>query len=82
MALALLIIWLLGLIPWFFMAPLSFMSFDAGVTTQSTIFVVFICTYPIPVIIAAIAYRWWKWGVLLPLINFTGILVAIAWPAR
>jgi hypothetical protein len=58
------------------------MSFDAGVTTQATLFVVFICTYPIPVIIAAIAFHWWKGGVLLPFINFIGLLVAISWPAR
>jgi hypothetical protein len=67
-----LIFWVVLLIPWLLVAPLSSMAFDGGYTSEAYAFFWSIWTYPVTVGIAAVARRWMPWIVLLPLMNIGG----------
>ena len=66
------VFWVVLLIPWLLVAPLSAMAFDAGCTPEAYAFVWSVWTYPITVGIAAVCRRWVPWIVLLPLLNLAG----------
>ncbi len=63
------VFWLVLLLPWLLIAPLSAMAFDAGSTAEAYTFVWSVWTYPITVGIVAVFRRWVPWLVLLPLLN-------------
>jgi len=69
-------VWLLLLIPWFWIAPLSFMAFDGGDNIHARLFVVFVCTYPIFVIVTVLLRKRSAWALLLPCISLAGILAS------
>src|SRR5579872_2312813 len=64
-----LIFWLILVLPWFWIAPLSAMAFDPGPSVGAYLFVVPILTYPVPVIIAAIYRKKAPLIVFMPLLN-------------
>jgi hypothetical protein len=66
------IFWLVLVIPWLLLAPLSGMAFDAGYTSEAYAFVWSVWTYPITVGIVALCRRWVPWIVLLPILNIVG----------
>jgi hypothetical protein len=73
---ALLIIWLILLLPWILVAALAGMAFDGGPTPQAHLFIWSVWSYPLPVIGACIFYRKQHNVVLLPLINVVGVLLS------
>ena len=66
------ICWVVLLVPWLLVAPLSAVAFDGGYTAEAYAFVWSVWTYPITVGIAAVFRRWVPWIVLLPLLNLAG----------
>jgi hypothetical protein len=74
---ALSVLWLLLILPWIVIAPLSAMMFDAPPTIGVYVGFWTILTYPVPVGIAALLRKRAPAIVLLPLLNFAvfGILV-------
>jgi hypothetical protein len=66
------VFWVVLLIPWLLVGPLSGMAFDAGYTAEAYAFVWSVWTYPITVGVAAVFRRWVPWIVLLPLLNVAG----------
>jgi hypothetical protein len=74
---ALFVLWLLLILPWIVIAPLSAMMFDAPPTLGVYVGFWTILTYPVPVGIAALLRKRAPEIVLLPLLNFAvfGILV-------
>jgi hypothetical protein len=71
--------WLILLLPWFWIAPLSAMAFDPGPSGGAWLFVIPILTYPVPVIIAAIYRKKAPLTVFMPLVNIA--VLAVAWLA-
>jgi hypothetical protein len=69
-------VWLVLLIPWLWIAPLSFMAFDGGDNIHARLFVLFVCTYPIFVIVTVLLRKKSTWSVLLPCISFAGMLAS------
>ena len=69
-------IWLVLLLPWLFLAPLSLMAFDAGPTFKAYVFVWSIWTYPVPVGIAALVRKKVPAIALLPCLNIVACVVA------
>jgi hypothetical protein len=67
-----LIFWIVLLIPWLIIAPLSGMAFDGGDTAGAYAFFWSVLTYPITVGIAAVFRKRVPWMILLPLLNLTG----------
>ena len=63
------VLWVVLLVPWLLIAPLSAMAFDAGTTPEAYAFFWSVWTYPITVGISAVCRRWVPWIVLLPLLN-------------
>jgi hypothetical protein len=68
-----LIFWLLLLLPWLWFCPLSGMAFDPGPSVEAYVLVISICTYPIPVFIAASYRKKLPAMVLLPLLNVAAL---------
>ena len=73
---ALFTVWLILLLPWLFLAPVSLMAFDAGETPKVYVFVLSIWTYPVAIGIAAIVRKWEPAIVLLPGVNVALCVVA------
>ena len=73
---ALFVLWLLLLLPWIVIAPLSAMMFDAPPTIGVYVGFWTILTYPVPVVIAALLRKRAPASVLLPFLNLAvfGIL--------
>ena len=73
---ALFVLWLLLLLPWIVIAPLSAMMFDAPPTIGVYVGFWTILTYPVSVVIAALLRKKAPASVLLPFLNFAvfGIL--------
>ena len=69
-------IWLLLLLPWLLLAPLSGMAFDAGSSIKADFFVLSVLTYPISVLIAGLLRKQAPWFLALPLANIAGLLIA------
>ncbi len=69
---AVFIFWIVLLIPWLLIAPLSAMAFDGGYTAEAYALVWSVWTYPITVALTAVLRRWVVWAVWLPLLNLTG----------
>ena len=69
---AVFVFWLVLLLPWLLVAPLSGMAFDAGYTSEAYALVWSVWTYPISVGVTAVFRRWVPWLVLLPLLNVAG----------
>jgi hypothetical protein len=69
-------IWLVLLLPWLYVAPLSFMAFDAGDSLHARFFVLSVCTYPIAVAIVLALRKARPWLLLLPCINLVGMFVS------
>jgi hypothetical protein len=67
---ALLIFWLILLVPWMVVWPLSGMAFDGGATAQAYVFFWSALTYPVSVALAAFFRRWFPYAVILPVVNF------------
>lgn len=72
-------IWLILLLPWMPLAPLSLMAFDAGSTIRAYIFISSMWTYPFLVLIVAIFKDRKSWVVLLPFLNVVGIVSDSLW---
>lgn len=72
------VLWLLLLLPWIVIAPLSGMMFDAPPTIGVYVLFWTILTYPVPVIIAAVLRKKVPAIVLLPLLNFAVFGVFLA----
>ena len=66
-------VWVILLIPWLVMAPLSGMAFDGGYTISAVGFVFSVWTYPIAVFGAFKLLDRSRNAVLLPLINLVAI---------
>ena len=64
-----LILWLFLLLPWLWLCPASGMAFDPGPSVEAYILMISICTYPIPVVVAAIYRKKVPAIVFLPLLN-------------
>lgn len=62
-------LWIILLLPWLLLAPISAMAFDAGPSIGAYFFTLPILTYPIPVILAAIFRRKHPRIAFLPLVN-------------
>ena len=67
---ALLIFWLILLVPWMLAGPLSAMAFDGGATAEAYVFFWSTITYPVSVALAALFRRWFPYAVILPVLNF------------
>ena len=67
---ALLIFWLILLVPWMLAGPLSAMAFDGGATAEAYVFFWSTITYPVSVALAAFFRRWFPYAVILPVLNF------------
>jgi len=76
LAAGLFIVWVILLLPWLFLAPVSLMAFDAGKTPKVYVFVLSIWTYPVAVGIAAIVRKWEPAILLLPCVNVALCVVA------
>lgn len=66
------IFWLVLLVPWLVLLPLSGMAFDGGYTAEAYAFAGSVWTYPITLGIVGVFRRWAPWIVLLPLLNLAG----------
>jgi hypothetical protein len=66
------IFWLVLLVPWLVVAPLSGMAFDGGDTAEAYVFAGSVWTYPITVGVVGVFRKWAPWIVLLPLLNLAG----------
>lgn len=64
--------WILLLLPWLLVAPVSLMAFDGGYTAEAYAFVWSVWSYPVTLGIVAVFRRWVPWIVLLPLLNLVG----------
>ncbi len=69
---ALFIFWIVLLVPWLLLAPLSGMAFDGGYTAEAYTFAWSVWTYPITVGLTAVLRRFVVWIVWLPLVNLVG----------
>lgn len=69
---AVLIFWLILLVPWMLVGPLSGMAFDGGATAEAYVFFWSAITYPVSVALAAFVRRWFPYAVFLPVLNFAG----------
>ena len=69
---AVLIFWVVLMVPWLLVAPLAGMAFDSGYTTEAYAFAWSIWAYPIAVGLAVVLRKWVRWAVLLPVVNFVG----------
>jgi hypothetical protein len=69
-------LWLLLLLPWLVIAPLSAMAFDSGASTSAYIFVISAWTYPVSVSIVGLLRRTTPAIVLLPVLNVTAFFVS------
>lgn len=69
---ALFIFWIVLLLPWLMIAPLSAMAFDGGYTAEAYAFVWSVWSYPITVGLTAVLRRWSVWAIWLPLLNVAG----------
>ena len=67
---ALFIFWLILLVPWMLVGPLSGMAFDGGATAEAYVFFWSTITYPVSVVLTALFRRWYPYAVLLPVLNF------------
>jgi hypothetical protein len=67
-------IWKILFLPWFFLAPLSLMTFDSGPSRQAYVIVVSLWTYPVTVGIAYLLRKKLPAMMLLPFLNFFGVL--------
>ncbi|MBZ5531288.1 MAG: hypothetical protein LAO20_07645 [Acidobacteriia bacterium] len=76
LATALLIVWLVLLVPWFMLAPWAAMVFDGGVTWSAYLIVWSIWTYPLTVIAGAALRKKAPAFVLLPFLNVLGLVIA------
>jgi hypothetical protein len=74
------IAWLILLVPWLLLAPLSGMAFDGGETPDAYAFVWSVWTYPVTVLMVAVFRRWMPWIVVLPVINFAGCFAGGLFP--
>ena len=70
------ILWLILLLPWLFLAPLSLMAFDAGATANAYVFVLSIWTYPVAVGLTAIFRKKAPGLLLLPCLNIAACVVS------
>ena len=68
--------WVVLLVPWFIIGPLSAMAFDSGPSVHAYVFAISALTYPISVIVATIFRRNVPWMVFLPCLNLGGFFVA------
>ncbi|MCU1286356.1 MAG: hypothetical protein JWO13_2706 [Acidobacteriales bacterium] len=68
-------LWVLLLVPWLLMLPISGMAFDAGPTRAAYIFVCSFWTYPVAVFLAAVFKRKTPLIVALPLVNLVGVFL-------
>jgi hypothetical protein len=73
-----LLFWIMLLLPWFWLAGLSGLAFDAGKTLEAYVVVGSVWTYPVSVLIAAILSRKQAWLVFLPILNFLTLLLSSA----
>ena len=69
---ALFIFWLVLLIPWMLVGPLSAMAFDGGASPEAYVFFWSTISYPVSVALAALLRRWFPNAVILPVLNFAG----------
>lgn len=74
---ALFFLWGILLLPWLAFCPLSGMAFDPGPSFEAYLLVISICTYPLPVIIAAIYRKRAPLLVLLPFLNLGILTIAV-----
>jgi hypothetical protein len=77
---AVLIFWLVLLVPWLILAPLSGMAFDAGDRPEAYAVVWSVWTYPVTLIIVMVLRRSVPWIFLLPIVNFAGCLAGGLFP--
>lgn len=78
-------IWVVLLVPWIVVAPLSGMAFDGGNTVSAYAFVLSVWTYPVAVFGAFKLLERSRNAVLLPLVNVVGIPVCgalVEWITR
>ncbi|MBZ5532790.1 MAG: hypothetical protein LAO20_15280 [Acidobacteriia bacterium] len=73
---ALLIVWLIFLVPWFMAAPLAPMVFDGGETWSAYLWLWSIWTYPLTVIAGAVLRKKAPAFILLPFLNVLGLVIA------
>ena len=76
LAKALLIVWLVLLVPWFMTASWAGMAFDGGVTWSAYLAVWSIWTYPLTVIAGAVLRKKAPAFILLPFLNVMGVVIA------
>jgi hypothetical protein len=68
--------WVVLLVPWFIIGPLSAMAFDSGPSVPAYVFAISALTYPISVIVVAIFRGSAPWIVFLPCLNLGGFFIA------
>jgi len=73
---ALLVVWVLLMVPWFFIAPLLGMAFDGGSTLEAYILVSSVWSYPLCVLIAFLLARRLPKTVFLPFLNLAVFVVS------
>lgn len=76
LALALLIVWLVLLVPWFVAAQYVGLIFDGGVTWSAYLAVWSVWTYPLTVIVGAVLRKKAAAFILLPCLNLLGLVIA------
>jgi len=74
LAKGLFITWLILLVPWLYLAPISLMAI--GTTRNANTIVWAIWTYPVAVLIAAIVRKWEPTIVLLPFLNIGALFLS------
>lgn len=77
---ALLIFWLILLIPWMAFGPLSAMVFEGGASTGAYIFFWSTITYPVSVALALVLRKWFSFAVILPVLNFAACFASPVGP--
>ncbi|HEX7286540.1 MAG TPA: hypothetical protein VF532_10175 [Candidatus Angelobacter sp.] len=76
LATALLIVWLVLLVPWFMAAQWVGLVFDGGVTWSAYLAVWSVWTYPLTVIAGAVLRKKAPAFILLPFLNALGLVIA------
>ncbi len=64
------IVWLILLVPWMLVGPLSAMAFDGGATPEAYVYFWSTITYPASVALAGLLRRKYPYAVILPTLNF------------
>lgn len=61
--------WLISLLPWLLIGPLSALAFDAGSSLDAYVFVISALTYPVAVVLVGVLKQKHPFIALLPLVN-------------